>query len=207
MLNPQHAPSDARSAAAPAARRRPGFFHHRFRGIDYFPPLPHAAGRWLGAGARRFSLRDEGADLDGDGNRKAGAGLLSAQAPVLRTGAATSSISELRFQDCYREMLALDRESVDEAHRKWLTTIRNRDVINLVKKSDHKTLYSLDISDVEKICEETDHALGDLSLSKLRRSPLFNRVQNFNTDFAFLHIFHRMTEEMGRLPLWQEVMP
>lgn len=204
-------------------RRKPGFFHHRFRGIGYFAPLPdlenltkHAnEGARLVARSRvrpTFTFHRPAPAAQGGRFHETKSVPTN---PVGQISHALGSqdtkqdtkLDRLRFQDCYREMIAIDRRAVDEIHRKWVAARAKDGVVSLVKTIDHKTLYSMTVDQVEEACEKTTHALGQTSKRHLEANPLFRDINDFNVPFAYLHGMHKMMEDLGRLPLWQDVMP
>lgn len=114
-------------------------------------------------------------------------------------------LEELSFRNCYSEVSNFDKKSVESVYNKWISRKGAEAAAKLVKKCNHKILYSLDSNDVEKCCSETVHALGKVSKRKLSRYSIFQDINNYNASFAFMHIFHKIMEETGTIPRWQDV--
>lgn len=65
----------------------------------------------------------------------------------------------------------------------------------------HRRLYALTVEEVLKAARATKHALGDVKKAEAK----FRGINNFSPPVPMVYIFHRLLEESGRVPLWEDV--
>lgn len=64
----------------------------------------------------------------------------------------------------------------------------------------HERLFRLEPRDFASALGATEHALGELRPGDER----FDGIADWSPPVPFMYIFHRVMEELGRVPLWQD---
>lgn len=93
----------------------------------------------------------------------------------------------------------------DEAQRllgEWRERPDRAEVAPVVLSHVTRVVYGLLPCDVIGVCQRTEHALGDV---QRRRAEGVAPIRDWNPAFAFVHVFHYLTEKIGRLPTYQEL--
>lgn len=92
--------------------------------------------------------------------------------------------------------------TADAAFQRWLRDPTKRVVRDVVRI--HRTEFVLRLTPdaVERTCEETEHALGEV---RRKDAEAIVAIRDWHPDFAFCHIFHAVVEENGSIPTWQEL--
>lgn len=83
----------------------------------------------------------------------------------------------------------------------WREDPRRNEVVPAVMHHSARTVYELTMEDVQDVCRETEHALG-----QVRRADgeAVSSIVNWHPDFAFTHMFHICMELGGHLPTYQQ---
>jgi hypothetical protein len=88
-----------------------------------------------------------------------------------------------------------------ELLRRWQDDEGRRQVPRVVMRHVTRALYRLRPSDIEAVCEASEHPLGDIRKDV---AMAVRPVVDWRPDFAFTHVMHLATEELGRLPTFGE---
>jgi hypothetical protein len=98
-----------------------------------------------------------------------------------------------------RNLLVTD--DARNAYQTWREHPRRRRVVPVVESHRTRVLYDLTPQDVEQVCRDTEHALGEVKSKQVAR---ISGARDWNPDFAFTHLLHYCMEQQKRLPTWQE---
>lgn len=152
----------------------------------------------LAAKAKRTVSRAEGAGRSGNAN----AGVASGPVDVFDPPTKVMSMSR-----CLEELIGDGAPKAQEIHQQWLARPGYEQVHAFVTSIEHRVLYGLRVEEVERACMTSEHSLGDIRKRELTAHHLYPEIRDFDTPFAFIHLYHGMLEDLGRVPLWQEVLP
>jgi len=83
----------------------------------------------------------------------------------------------------------------------WRSDPRRVDVAPMVLAHRTRVLYRLTMHDVQAVCRDTEHALGQV---KRADGESVREIVDWHPDFAFTHTFHICTERMGSVPTYQQ---
>lgn len=86
-------------------------------------------------------------------------------------------------------------------YERWRRHPRRRRVVPAVENHRTRVLYTLTPQDVEEVCKNTEHALGEVKSSRVAR---VRGARDWNPDFAFTHLLHFYLEKYKSLPTWQD---
>lgn len=73
-------------------------------------------------------------------------------------------------------------------------------VVEVVESHVSVALYDVTAADIERVCQETDHALGDIRKAEVQNVLT---VRDWYPAFAFTHVFHHALERLGDVPTYQ----
>ncbi|MFC4497565.1 hypothetical protein ACFPA8_25885 [Streptomyces ovatisporus] len=82
----------------------------------------------------------------------------------------------------------------------WREDPRRKEVVPAVMHHRARTVYELTMKDVQDVCRQTEHALGEVRRSD---GEAVSPIVNWHPDFAFTHMFHICMERGGYLPTYQ----
>lgn len=105
----------------------------------------------------------------------------------------------ISYRDCCRALLDRAGESAHRALTEWQHRPNHGHVVDFVEKFKHEYIYSLRIDDVQNVIARSTHALGDVEAEEQLRC-----IEDFNTPFAFQHLFHWYVEYNKLLPTWKQ---
>ncbi|WP_432587281.1 hypothetical protein ABVG11_17415 [Streptomyces sp. HD1123-B1] len=88
-----------------------------------------------------------------------------------------------------------------ELYARWKNDPRRKSVVPAVANHRVRLVYELTAEDVEGVCRQTEHALGEV---KRADGEGVAAIVDWHPDFAFTHIFHICMERIGRLPSYQD---
>jgi hypothetical protein len=108
---------------------------------------------------------------------------------------------------CLDSLMVPGGQPIRDLYRSWRNRANFSAVHAFVDDFAHRALYTQKVADIEDVCRNTDHSLGQISKRWLEAQKDYPAVRDFNTPFAMQYLFHAFLEDKGRLPLWQEVMP
>jgi hypothetical protein len=91
-------------------------------------------------------------------------------------------------------------DAMNREYWNWRKNPRRQRVVALVSKHTTQVLYKLTPDDVAKVCENTEHPLGNIQKTKVES---IRQARDWNPSFAFTHLFHYFLERKGFLPYWQ----
>ncbi|MER6011717.1 hypothetical protein [Streptomyces bluensis] len=83
----------------------------------------------------------------------------------------------------------------------WMSDERRTEVAPMVMAHRTRVLYRLTEDDVRSVCQETEHALGEV---KRRDGESVSEIVDWHPDFAFTHVFHICVERLGHVPTYQQ---
>ena len=102
------------------------------------------------------------------------------------------------FADCRRELVLAGGTGAKSAYEEWRTRPGYGAVVDFVENFTHEELFRITPDDVRRVCQETEHALGNVP-----KEHQIQKIQDFTCPFALQHLFHRSIERLGDLPTWQ----
>ena len=105
---------------------------------------------------------------------------------------------KVTFADCHRELVQAAGTGAKNAYEEWRTRPGYGAVVDFVEDFTHEQLFGITPDDVYRVCQETEHALGDVP-----KEHQIQRIQDFTCPFALQHLFHRAIERLGYVPTWQ----
>jgi hypothetical protein len=82
----------------------------------------------------------------------------------------------------------------------WRADPHKRDVVAFVESAVTRVPYRLSPADVERICQSTTHALGNVTR---RDAESVQEIVDWHPAFAFEHALHHTTESLGEVPTYQ----
>lgn len=88
-----------------------------------------------------------------------------------------------------------------EIYANWESDRRRVDVAPVVMAHEAKLVYELTTADVEAVCRQTEHALGEVRRFNGERVAA---IVDWHPNFAFTHMFHVCMERMQCLPTYQD---
>ncbi|QFU90938.1 hypothetical protein [Amycolatopsis sp. YIM 10] len=74
-------------------------------------------------------------------------------------------------------------------------------VVSTMRNHTTKAIYDCSVATFEWIKENHTHPLGNLKKKEIEHIEL---AENWEPDFAFVHLFHLLMEDLDRPPLWSE---
>lgn len=83
----------------------------------------------------------------------------------------------------------------------WKSDPRRAEVAPMVLAHRTRVLYRLAEHDVQAVCRDTEHALGQV---KRADGESVREIVDWHPDFAFTHTFHICTERVGSVPTYQQ---
>ncbi|MEV5983476.1 hypothetical protein AB0L85_00380 [Streptomyces sp. NPDC052051] len=83
----------------------------------------------------------------------------------------------------------------------WRSDRRRTEVVPVVMAHRTRVLYRLTEADVQGVCRETEHALGNVRREVGESVP---QIVDWNPDFAFAHTFHACVERLQQVPTYQQ---
>ncbi|WP_433418755.1 hypothetical protein ACQP1V_03580 [Microtetraspora malaysiensis] len=88
--------------------------------------------------------------------------------------------------------------------RQWETSRRRRHVVEHVMAHKTRILYELTVDDITRALPRniSDHALDEIKGDKAKE---IERIDKWNPDFAFTHVFHYALEAIGTFPRWGDI--
>lgn len=89
----------------------------------------------------------------------------------------------------------------DAVLRRWQQDPTKQAVVPAVSNHVAAVVHQLTPDDVTRVCEDTQHALGAVARTVAMKSE---RIRDWHPAFAFSHIFHIVTEQLGHVPTWQD---
>jgi hypothetical protein len=92
-------------------------------------------------------------------------------------------------------------EATTKRFEDWRSDPRRVEVVPAVMAHRTRVLYRLAEKDIHNVCQETEHALGDVKRSVGESVP---EIVDWHPDFAFTHTFHICVERIGRVPTYQQ---
>jgi hypothetical protein len=87
-----------------------------------------------------------------------------------------------------------------ELVRDWMADPYHACVVPFVEAHVTAALYRLTPRDVAAVCEETEHALGDVSR---QTAESVASIRDWHPPFAFVHMLHYALEAEGAVPTYQ----
>lgn len=105
---------------------------------------------------------------------------------------------QVTFADCYRELVLGGGTGAKNAYEQWKTRPGYSAVVEFVESFTHERLFGIAPDQVRRVCDETEHALGEVQKERQIRE-----INDFTCPFALQHLFHRFIERTGEIPTWQ----
>ncbi|KFZ77012.1 hypothetical protein ED92_38595 [Amycolatopsis sp. MJM2582] len=105
--------------------------------------------------------------------------------------------------DEVRSTFLASPEARHEYFGKWENNPRRIEhgVVSTMRNHVTKAIYSCTLDTFEWIKDNHEHPLKDIKKKDIAHISL---AANWNPDFAFVHLFHLLMEDLGRPPLWSE---
>lgn len=77
-------------------------------------------------------------------------------------------------------------------------------VVEFVKGFKHEVLFSITRDAFDDVVKNTKHPLGTIKPDEENYKPGIALVENLDTPWSFMQLFHKFVEEKKHLPTWQE---
>jgi hypothetical protein len=105
--------------------------------------------------------------------------------------------------DEVRETFLITPEAKHEYFAKWEKNPKRIEagVVSTMRNHVTKAIYSCTLETFESIKANHTHPLKDIKKKDIEHIEL---ATNWEPDFAFVHLFHLLMEDLGRPPLWSE---
>ncbi|MFE6283210.1 hypothetical protein [Streptomyces sp. NPDC057877] len=91
-------------------------------------------------------------------------------------------------------------ESTRRRFDDWCVDPRRSEVVPMVMAHRTRVLYDLTEADISHVCQNTEHALGEVRRQVGESVP---EIVDWHPNFAFTHTFHICVERLGCVPTYQ----